>query len=68
MKVKDLLRVCENYFSYILVLNSNDKTEVLEEYHEDLESFEDKYSNSTVNDFIIYDGDNGDSILEITLR
>lgn len=68
MKVKELLRVCENYFSYILVLNSNDKTEVLEEYHEDLESFEDKYSNSTVNDFIIYDGDNGDSILEITLR
>lgn len=68
MKVKELLRVCENYFSYILVLDSNDKTEVLEEYHEDLESFEDKYSNSTVNDFIIYDGDNGDSILEITLR
>lgn len=68
MKVKELLRVCENYFSYILVLDSNDKTEVLEEYHEDLESFEDKYSNSTVNDFIIYDGDNGDSILEITLK
>ena len=71
MKVKDLFRVCDNYFSYILVLDPKNKSEVLEEFQDDSEGFEDKYGSSTIVNFIIYDsndaGDNG-AVLEITLR
>ena len=71
MKVKDLFSVCENYFSFILVVNSKNRTEVDEEYHDDPDTFYDMYADRTIDKFIIYDstdpGDTG-AVLEITLK